>query len=57
MCISTNSSNTIRNVWWSIMAQHRAGKSRLQKCHGCKKDFNAKDKQKHIMEIIKSLRV
>lgn len=39
------------------MAQHRAGKSRLQKCHGCGKDFNAKDKQTHIMEIIKGLRV
>jgi len=35
------------------MAQHRAGKSRLQKCHGCGKEFNAKDKQTHIMEIIR----
>jgi transposase-like protein len=38
------------------MAQHRAGISRLQKCHGCGKDFNAKDKQTHIMEIVRSLR-
>jgi len=39
------------------MAQHRAGKSRLQKCNGCGKDFNAKDMQEHIKEIIKGLRV
>jgi len=39
------------------MAQHRAGKKRLQKCYGCGKEFNAKDKQIHIMEIIKGLRV
>ena len=38
------------------MAQHRAGKKRLQKCHGCGKDFNSKAKQEHIMEIIRSLR-
>lgn len=38
------------------MGKHRAGLSRLQKCHGCGKDFNAKDKQTHIMEIIRSLR-
>ncbi len=38
------------------MAKHREGISRLQKCHGCGKDFNAKDKQTHIMEIIRSLR-
>jgi len=38
------------------MAKHREGVSRLQKCHGCGKEFNAKDKQIHIMEIIRGTR-
>jgi len=39
------------------MAKHREGKSRLRKCHGCGKEFNTKQMDTHITEIIKSARV
>jgi len=39
------------------MAKHRAGKSRLRKCTGCGKEFNTYEMDKHITEIIRSLRV
>ena len=39
------------------MAKHRAGKQRLRKCYGCGKEFNTKQMDTHITEIIKSARV